>query len=204
MPNKFSSCVNVLNTGRQYVNESLNQREFFGNETIDYFTPTDTMLGVLHVNGSTHMKHPMSLWDGFQTYNYTYAGRTAGLLYSDLQSPRVFVKDHSISLGLNQEIFIYEWQKNLLIEFPITDAFSFRNFSRVKYVAVRRFQEWEESWAPLRDLGKPTDSYGMPYTIPCDMASLETLSGFPLFVGTPHAYGNELWGGTEFGHVQGN
>lgn len=93
-----SLCLHPL-LGRQYVNESLNQREFFGNETIDYFTPTEDMLGVLHVNGSTHMKHPMALWDGFQSYNYSYGGRTAGLLYDDLESPRVFVRDHSISLG---------------------------------------------------------------------------------------------------------
>ncbi len=43
----------------------------------------------------------------------------------------------------------------------------------------------------------------MRYIIPTDMASLERLAGFPIFAGTPHAYGNKLWGGTEFGHVQG-
>lgn len=213
MPNLFASCRDMLNTGREELVEARNQIEFYGNDTLYYFDTRTTVDrisgetlqfdGSMNVNGSRYAQHPMSLWDGFQTYNYTYQGRVTGEDYEGLDGPRLFFKEHSISLKLNQEMFIYEWQKNILLAMPITDDFDIRNFTREKAVPTRRFQEWSESWAPLVGLGRPFDSYGMEYIIPADMASLEKLSGFPLFVGTPHAYGNELWGGTEYGHVQG-
>ncbi len=213
MPHLFTSCRDVLNTGRTDLVEARNQIEFFGNDTLYYFDSRSSVdrisgetlhfEGSMNVNGSRYMQHPMSLWNGFQTYNYTYQGRVTGAEYEGLDGPRVFFKEHSVSLKLNQEMFIYDWQKNILLAMPITDDFDIRNFTREKAVPVRRFQEWSESWAPLVGLGRPFDSYGMEYIIPSDMASLQTLAGFPLFVGTPHAYGNELWGGTEYGHVQG-
>ena len=59
-----------------------------------------------------------------------------------------------------------------------------RNFTRSKVVNLRRFVEWSETWTPLAGLGSPKDSYGMGYIIPKDMASLERLTGFPIFAGT--------------------
>ena len=50
-------------------------------------------------------------------------------------------------------------------------------------VDVRRFTETTYSWNNMRKLGTPTDSYGMNYTIPVAMASLERFAGIPLFVG---------------------
>lgn len=213
LPNLFKSCRDTLNTGRQYLTEARNQMEFYGNDTLYYFGDRTTVdritgetlefTGSMHVNGSRYMQNTMSLWDGFITYNYTYNNVDYGPEYYSLDGPRVFFKEHSVSLKLSQAMFIYEWQMNVLLAMPITDDFETRNFTREKAVPIRRFQEWDTSWKPLVDLGRPFDSYGMEYIIPPDMASIEALTGFPVFVGTPHAYGNELWGGTEFGHVQG-
>jgi hypothetical protein len=213
MPNKFLSCRDMLNTGREEYQEARNQRQFYGNETLHFFSPRSTVdritgetlhfTGEMHVNGSRYMQHPGNMWYGFQTYNYSYSGRTTGEMFGAYNIPRVFFKEHSISLELNQNMFIYEWQKTLLLAMPIDDDFDVRNFTREKSLPIRRFQEWEESWRALGELGRPFDSYGMEYVIPKDMASLEVLAEFPLYVGTPHAYGNALWGGTEFGHVQG-
>ena len=197
LPGKFRSCFDVLNTGRQNLNDSKNQVEFFGNDTLYFFDDG------MNVNGSTYLAHPMMLWDGFLTYNYSYQGVKAGTRYLEMERPRIFIKLHSISLELNQNMFTYDWQKNIMQEVPLTDTYTERTFNRTLIIPLRRFVEWKESWAPLGHLGSPKDSYGMKYIIPKDMASLERLAGFPIFAGTPHAYGNKLWGGTEFGHVQG-
>jgi len=197
LPGKFRSCFDTLNTGRLNLNDSRNQVTFFGNDTLYFFDEG------MNVNGSTYMAHPMYLWDGFLTYNYSYKGVKAGTRNLEMQRPRVFIKLHSISLELNQNMFIYDWQKNIMQEIPISDTYTGRSYNRTLIMPVRRFVEWEESWAPLGQLGSPKDSYGMKYIIPRDMASLERLAGFPIFAGTPHAYGNKLWGGTEYGHVQG-
>ena len=65
----------------------------------------------------------MSLWDGFMSYNYTYQGNVVGTKYNEMLLPRLFHKQNSLSLELNQNMFIYDWQKNLPTEFPIKDMY---------------------------------------------------------------------------------
>jgi hypothetical protein len=60
-----------------------------------------------------------------------------------------------------------------------------------------------QTWNPYRNLGTPNDSYGMPYTIPVGFASMERFAKFPIYVETPHSYGNEVWGGLEYTFVTG-
>ncbi len=133
LPNQFNSCFDMLNTGKQNVNDSRNQIEFYGNDTIYFFQEG------LNVNGSTYMQNPMSLWDGFMTYNYTYQGRTTGSKYFEMISPRVFYKLHSLSFQLNQNMFIYDWQKNVPVPIPIPDTYTGNRFDRSLIVNVRRF-----------------------------------------------------------------
>ena len=197
LPGKFNSCFDTLNTGRKNYNDSRNQIEFYGNDTIYFFEKG------MNVNGSTYLAHPMSMWDGFFSYNYTYQGKIIGDKYYDMVAPRIFNKINSLSLEMNQNSFTYHWQKNMLLQLPLIDSYTDRRYNRTREVYIRRFVEWFETWQPLAALGTPKDSYGMNYIIPTDMASLERLAGFPIFAGTPHAYGNKMWGGTEFGHVQG-
>lgn len=47
----------------------------------------------------------------------------------------------------------------------------------------RRFTEDSDSWDMYRSQVKPLDQYTMPYNIPQAMASLQSYTNFPLFVG---------------------
>ena len=52
LPNEFQSCVDVLNTGRANLNESMNQIEFYGNDTIYFFQASNENGRSMNVNGS--------------------------------------------------------------------------------------------------------------------------------------------------------
>lgn len=101
----------------------------------------------------------------------------------------------------------------------------YNDSSASKSLPVRRFTEDSSTWNKIRDsMGKQRDAYGMPYTTPIGMASMEHLANFPLFVGTPQNYGtsncnslkmsvilhdicelegNQKWGGVEYEQVSG-
>jgi len=98
---------------------------------------------------------------------------------------------------------LYDFEKNLFISFPLSNSFKSVNQSSGISISLRRFTEDSDTWNYLRDLGVPKDSFGMNYTIPYGMATIERLSGLPMYIGTPHCYGNELWGGTEYSMVSG-
>lgn len=121
-----------------------------------------------------------------------------------LSSPRIFDKHHALSYELSQTELIYAYQRDISVVFPLETSFisinrSFTGLTTSPItgtaVRARRFVESSDTWNNLRKLGTPKDSYGMNYTIPIGMASIERLSGIPMYVGTPHCYGNELWGG---------
>ena len=198
MPFKFNSCTNRLNTGRIDISKTMDLEQFQGNSSIYWFdTPAD-------VNGSFNQNQaPMSLWDGFLGYPYIYNSTKNGTKHREMQRPRIFHKTHPLNLVLDATQFIYEWEFNVDVAIPVCTEYDPCVGDRNLVLRLRRFEESTHTWQPLRTLGTPLDSYGMPYKIPLAMSSLERLAGFQLFAGTPHAYGNKLWGGHEFDHVSG-
>ena len=202
MPYLFNSCVNRLDTGRANVSLAKNVQMFMGNESIYWFADSTPA----SVNGTFDgQQAPMSLWDGFFTYPYSYNGTVQGPRHTSFNNPTVYHKKHAMTLQLDQSQYVYDWEYNIDTAIPYDDSYTgnSRKNPKRKILRTRKFEESALTWAGLKTLGEPTDSFGMPYKTPVAMASLERLGGLPIFAGTPHAYGNLLWGGSEYDHVQG-
>jgi hypothetical protein len=202
----FSSCINTLFTGRNRFNQTLEAKIFHGNDSIQHFSAYANQ--TMYVNGSvdigSRIQYAAGLWLGFQSYPYLYQGSATGKLYNHLTDIRFFDNHHVLSFDLSQSELIYGYQRDITLSYPLPTIFSnLSSSTTADSLAVRRFTETVETWNNLHTFGSPRDSYGMPYTIPIGMASIERLADMPLYIGTPHAYGNELWGGTEYAHVTG-
>jgi hypothetical protein len=193
----YNSCIDTINTGRKEFKELANLIEFRGNSSL-YPFPERPM----PVNGTTDRQMRAFLWEGFSNYPYSFQGLTAGRKYYGLDTPVLFNRQHALRLELTQSL-IEEWDRIRKIYSPFQAAFNWDNKTSPGVIVSRRFTEDSSSWNALRNLGSPRDSYGMPYLIPTAMASMERLAGFPIYVGTPHHYGNFDWGGFEYSHVTG-
>lgn len=199
-PFLFASCVDVLDTGREDILSLQNIKVFAGNTSIH----TKNAVKLLNVKGSTTaIGGAMYMWDGFINYPYPFQFNTMGPDHRTLDGITIFNKQYGFNLFLSQSEFLFEFQKEIPLPIPLTDSFERRNFTKTIIYGTRRFAETESSWEALNVLGSPKDSYGMPYKIPLGMYSIELLSGFPVYLGTPHCYGNYKWGGTEYSHVSG-
>jgi hypothetical protein len=200
-PNLFSSCITTIDSGTGSVDGAHNILKYLGNESIHHFAGEKP----LPVYGATEKNQFVPYkWSAFQIYPYTFQGESSGSGHNKLSSLTLFNKQHALTYLLSQKSFIFQWEAEIAMAMPIYDGFDPpANGSSGLSLAVRRFVEDEKTWEILRKLGTPKDFYGMPYLIPKGMASLEKLTGFQLFVSTPHMYGNELWNGVEFSHVNG-
>lgn len=180
-PSLFNNCVDVLYTGRDLLNKTLNTVQSHGNTSIYFFDGNDSKSS-LFVNGSSiNNQLYSSLYDGFNAYPYIYLGNNAGVDFYKMKNQRIFYKPHSIELLLSQDSLIFAFQKDIIltIPFPTADGSGTPSLT----INTRRFVEDTTTWDHLRDLGTPRDSYGMPYTTPPGMTSIEHLTNFPMFIG---------------------
>lgn len=229
LPYYFNSCEHSMYTGRDLINKTLDLRYFYGNESI---SPLIVHNKSYEVNGSTfNNQYPMYLWSGFSSYPYTYDSMTKGANYSTYEYPSIFNKILNMQYTLSQDSLIYTFQREISVTMPLPTTPSFNSESSTKTddggssntgetgsvissglgsgavmqvsFPTRRFVEDLNSWSPYRNIGVPKDSYGMPYKIPKGFASLERFASFPVFVETPHSYGNKKWGGEEYTFVSG-
>merc|ERR1711988_1214694 len=71
------------------------------------------------------------------------------------------------------------------------------NHSTTVTVNPNRYIVTRDTWDMARQRAGSAlrDTLGMRYTVPIAMSSMESLAGFPVFVSTPHHYGNKDWGG---------
>ena len=217
-PDLFNSPYDTLDTGRKDVRKSSSLLKFKGNSSITHLPTTSPMRegggrgrgedlkGVsMKVIGSTSRtgQQAMGLWSAFYKYPYSWLGLSEGMQFFQLTAPTLFSKQLGLALELSQQSFLTASEDNIAIVIPIPDSPSTANQTKSLHVQVRRFVEDQSTWDQLRALGVPLDTYGMPYTIPQGMASLEYLAGFPIFAGTPNNWGNKEFGGLEFQMVQG-
>jgi hypothetical protein len=194
-PALYNSCVSKINTGKVDLTQVSNLLEYHGNDTLyQYNTP-------MEVNGSVDEQLSPGLWDSFRLYPYSYQGNRAGTTFNSYMNPVVWNKIHGLRLLMNQEE-IENWDKEQRI-FPTFQSIFDDNSTSSYFVMTRRFQEAYLSWQPYESTGTPRDSYGMKYQIPIAMSSVERLAGYAVYIGTPHNYGNELWGGAEFLQISG-
>lgn len=216
-PDMFQTCVDLLYTGRDVLNKTLNIVETHGNDSI-YFFEGNYSKSSLFVNGSTiNNQFNPSLYKGFHDYPYLYLGRTTGEEFNTAQTQRLFYKPHSLDLLLSQDSLIFAFQRDIGLQVPMLTKAGGQEPSLK--LNTRRFVEDTTTWDRLRALGTPTDAYGMKYTTPYGMTSMEHLAGFPVFAGkllpvilifvylmtseTSNSYGNDMWGGSEYSFVSG-
>lgn len=231
LPFYFNSCNQTLFTGRDAINNTLDLEYYFGNDSI-YSLINSTRSYEVN-GSTFNNQYPMYLWSGFASYPYTYNGRSVGANYSVHKYPSIFNKILNMQYTLSQETLQYTFQREISVTMPLPTTPTFSSTtadktddgnsgsvgtgsaSDVVYSGLgdsakmevsfptRRFVEDLNSWNQYRYLGVPKDSYGMPYKIPKGFASLERFASFPLFVETPHSYGNKKWGGEEYTFVSG-
>jgi len=83
------------------------------------------------------------------------------------------------------------------------------NSTQESQVFLLRYEVGKESWDDNRygnytaDDAPEYDYYGMPFNVPEGMSSTRAQSGFSTMIGTPHHYGNELWGGSDWVQIKG-
>lgn len=196
LPDNFNSCEDTHNTGREDFGKLMNLEKFKGNYSITFF---DTEIAV---NGTAYEQFPAYLWQGFEFYPYTWRQLTAGPDFFTMKNPVIYDKKHAIRLTLSQTR-LDSTDKPQPVAMPLRTSFSEVVPKSDKFVNARRFSQDIETWRPLKNVGFPKDPYGMPYKIPIGMTSLERFTNFPLFLGTPHNYGNIEFGGEEHQHVTG-
>lgn len=196
LPDNFNSCEDTHNTGREDFSLLMNLEVFKGNKSIIFF---DTEIAV---NGTSYEQFAAYLWEGFETYPYTWKEQVKGPAFEAMTTPVIYDKKHGIRLPLSQTR-LDATEVSQKISMPIRTSFSEEISKTEIFVNARRFSQDIDTWKPLKNVGIPKDPYGMPYQIPQGMTSLERFSGFPLFLGTPHNYGNIEFGGEEYQHITG-
>ena len=196
-PELYNSCVDTVNTGRKEFKELSQLVEYRGNESLyAYERP-------MPVNGSMYLQMRAFLWEGFRNYPYTFNSLDFGPKFEGLEKAVIFNRLHALRLELTQSL-IEEWDRVQKVSSPFQAAMDWSsNKTSPGQIVSRRYMEDTTSWNPMRNVGSPKDSYGMPYIIPTAMASMERLAGFPIYIGTPHNYGNYDWDGFEYAHVTG-
>lgn len=194
-PELFNSCTTAIETGTDMFNNLKHLVYYRGNDTVN-------ILGAgINTTGTIDLQLEAFRWDGFRDYPYTVDGVNAGTRYKELNNPVLFNRLQALRLELNQEL-LETFDQEIELTTPFRWGFVV-NSSSSPGLTARRFLESEATWAPLSGLGTPADSFGMPFTVPTAMSSLIQLAGGPYFIGTPHNYGNEEWGGKEYLHVVG-
>ena len=88
----------------------------------------------------------------------------------------------------------------IALEYPTYYQLAEMNKTDFFSVSPNRYIVPQESWdaARLRAGRALRDTLGERYTVPIGMSSIEGLAGFPVFLSTPHHYGNKDWGGKEY------
>lgn len=197
MPDLYQNCFDTVNTGSVNTAEIFNIETFAGNKTQRYFQHD------IPIFGSTfpHNQHEYFGWSGFKSYPYSYFA--GGGNFTTKKKLTIFDKKYGLPLTFSQKSLSFEFERNIPISFPLPESWEGSTNTTSLGASLRRFVEDESTWETYRSLGSPKDSYGMPYLVPHGMASLETRTNFPVFIGTVHCLGNKLWGGTEFADVSG-
>lgn len=194
-PSLFSSCVTTINTGKKELSQISNILKYLGNDTIYHYSSG------MPVNGTINEQLQPGLWDAFKMYKYNYRGSKKGISFDFYSNPVFWNRIHGLRLEFTQSE-IEDWDKLQRI-YPVFRSSFQLNQSLEYFIVSRRFQEDYHSWEGYQRVGKPKDTYGMKYDIPIAMSSFERLANYPIYIGTPHNYGNELWGGIEFLQVAG-
>jgi hypothetical protein len=196
LPDQFNSCDDTHNTGREDFDMIMNLEIFKGNDTV-IFIDTEAV-----VNGTAYEQFPAYLWDGFELYPYTWQGQTEGQRFLKMTTPVLYDKKHAVRLPLSQSR-LEASDLSQAVSVPMRTGYSQKIIATDRFVNARRFSQDKETWRPLKNIGYPKDPYNMPYKIPIGMTSLERFANFPIFLGTPHNYGNFEFGGDEHQHVTG-
>ena len=200
-PELFNSCEAAVKTGTDKFLNLKHLMYFRGNETVNIMGGETNASGTIETSGTVDMQLEAYRWDGFRSYPYTAEGLRRGPEFEELEKPVIFNRIQLLRLELDQTL-LEPFDRIMLATTPFQWAFTV-NTSDSLELPARRFLESQLTWDPYKSLGTPTDSFGMPYIIPTGMSSLIHLSGGPFFIGTPHNYGNEEWGGKEYLHVVG-
>ena len=140
---------------------------------------------------------------GLKSYPYLYQWSYKGTGYTTLSHPSVFNEEYLLRLEYSQSQLLKNAEQVVFNPAILYPAQTPGIDAEVQNIVLRRFTEDSSSWEELNASisGFPKDSYGMPYKVPIGMAPIQHLTQFPLFVGTPNNYGNEIWGGIEFDGV---
>ena len=217
------SNINRMNTGKKDFERAHRMEMYKGNESLFYIKDShnrDKIDGT-YVDGSEALHQEALGWHGFYGYPYLYKGTTDANFFTEDLEPEAFSKLLGLPFkfsqrGLDPFTATYDEANQNQLTIPHRDTKKGSSpvpGERTTVLNARKFVESSETWARMQpyDDGRPLlgpasnpyrlshnntgprDSYGMPYRVPIDMVSLETVTDLPLFVGSVHQWINELW-----------
>ena len=190
-PSLFQSCMHTIDTGLRHLSKTKAIVRAYGNATVLFSNTT------AQVKGFPYFQYEPHLWKGFESYPYLYQAKSIGDDYGNTQILSLFDRLHTVTMDLSQAEIASSGQ-SFSLRFPLQKTASSSENSDDPRARVRRFGASKATWDELGDLSAPKDSLGMGYPVPKGMSSLQSLAGYPLFIGTPHHYGNQKWGGIEY------
>ena len=222
-PDRYKSNINRMNTGKKEFTKAHRMEAFKGNASLFYMKDSNNrhVVDGTAVDGAEALHQESFGWDGFYEYPYLYKGKTDAEFFSEELEPQAFNKILGLPFQFSQrglDPFTATYDEANQNQLPIPHRDTKKGSSptpdqRTTVLNARKYVESSETWARMQpyDDGRPLlgtalnpykltanntgprDSYGMPYRVPLDMVSMETVADLPLFVGSVHQWINDLW-----------
>lgn len=210
-PRLWRSCDITLDTGKRELVDVRRIVDWRGNTTLssvpEYAADLPLSAGILL--GDDFQLEPLG-WEGFKWYNYSYKFfRFAGLDFRGNGSTIIVDPDILLVHELvrqsedDLDIGMADVANDFYVEWPTRRVAGASNYSRRAWIRGNRYETSRATFdaARFRASDRLSDTRGMSYTVPVGMASLQILSGTPLFLSLPHFFGNAMWNGEEFSEV---
>ena len=203
----YPSCNITMETGRGDLERLGRIVSYFGNGTLVVHGGNSLTVdgNFLSDGGDYNNFYPLS-WEAYRAFSLQYKNRLSGLHYKGNETLSVFVGDEMIQF-LVPNVEKWDGKKPTHLKWPARYRF-LDNSTVESLVYGLRYEASKESWEPNRYMDftvhePERDYYGMPFKVPEGMSSTRAQSGFATTVGTPHHYGNEEWGGSDWNQMKG-
>ena len=204
--NRYRSCTMEIETGRHNLQQIQRVRRWYGNDTLSGGEDFEMSI---RVEGNLGNQFKPELWEGFKTYPFPsgYFMRMEGLSYKSADNWTIIAGDELLQLQLTRmdqyksvDYNLADQGMKIALEYPTYYQLAEMNQTDFFSVKPNRYIVPQESWdaARLRAGRALRDTLGERYSVPIGMSSIEGLAGFPVFLSTPHHYGNKDWGGKEY------
>ena len=202
----YPNCTITMETGRGDLERLGRIVNYYGNGTLVVHGGNSMKVDGNFLSESDYNNfYPLS-WEAYRAFSLHYKNRLSGLDYKGNETLSVFVGEEMIQFLVPN---VEEWDGKNPTHLKWPPRYMFLdNSTQESMVYALRYEVSKESWDPNRYMNfsvhePERDYYGMPFKLPEGMSSTKAQSGFATTIGTPHHYGNQLWGGSDWNQIKG-